>query len=385
MGAIVCVFGLVGLFTVSPNEAKVLQLFGSYMGTVREPGLRWVNPFFTKRGLSLRVRNFESERLKVNDLAGNPIEIAAVVVWKVVDSAEALFHVDNYDNFVHVQSESALRSMALSYPYDAHAEGEISLRSHTAEIAEHLKTEIQERLSQAGVQVLEGGSATWLMPPKSHRRCSSGSRPARSSRPVRRSSREPSAWSRWPSKCSRTKRSSSLTTTRRRRWSATCWSCSALNAARSRSSIREGRHDVWPDRANASLRLDWASPVRVSKPRRGPRASRSATATARQITLATDPAHCPRVTRRRRSAPGRLRPQLSIAILKQLDQSIGSHRVTPRSPKCESPRSDHRVSHCGPESLAALARGGECIHESTGGGGYINTEALSDDPLAPGV
>ena len=149
------ILGLVGLFTVGPNEAKVLQLFGNYMGTVREPGLRWVNPFFSKRGLSLRVRNFESERLKVNDLAGNPIEIAAVVVWRVVDTAEALFHVDNYDNFVHVQSESALRSMALSYPYDAHQEGEISLRSHTAEVAEHLKTEIQERLSQAGVEVLE--------------------------------------------------------------------------------------------------------------------------------------------------------------------------------------------------------------------------------------
>jgi hypothetical protein len=149
------VFGLIGLFTVSPNEAKVLQLFGNYVGTVREPGLRWVNPFYTKRGISLRVRNFESERLKVNDLAGNPIEIAAVVVWKVVDSAEALFHVDNYDNFVHVQSESALRNMALSYPYDAHKEGEISLRSHTAEVALHLKTEIQERLTQAGVEVLE--------------------------------------------------------------------------------------------------------------------------------------------------------------------------------------------------------------------------------------
>jgi regulator of protease activity HflC (stomatin/prohibitin superfamily) len=157
--AVLCVIGsiigLVGLFTVGPNEAKVLQLFGNYMGTVREPGLRWVNPFFSKRGISLRVRNFESERLKVNDLAGNPIEIAAVVVWKVVDSAEALFHVDNYDNFVHVQSESALRSMALAYSYDAHEEGEISLRGHTAEVAEHLKTEIQERLTQAGVEVLE--------------------------------------------------------------------------------------------------------------------------------------------------------------------------------------------------------------------------------------
>jgi len=155
LAGIACVVGLVGLFTVGPNEAKVLQLFGNYMGTVREPGLRWVNPFYTKRAISLRVRNFESERLKVNDHGGNPIEIAAVVVWKVVDSAEALFHVDNYDNFVHVQSESALRNMALNYPYDAHVDGEISLRSHTAQIAEHLKTEIQERLYQAGVQVLE--------------------------------------------------------------------------------------------------------------------------------------------------------------------------------------------------------------------------------------
>jgi regulator of protease activity HflC (stomatin/prohibitin superfamily) len=152
---IISVLGLFGLFTVSPNEAKVLQFFGNYKGTVREPGLRWVNPFYTKQGISLRVRNFESERLKVNDLAGNPIEIAAVVVWRVVDTAEALFHVDNYNDFVHVQSESALRSMALSYPYDAHVEGQIALRSHTSQIAEHLKTEIQERLAQAGVEVLE--------------------------------------------------------------------------------------------------------------------------------------------------------------------------------------------------------------------------------------
>ena len=146
---------LIGLFTVEPNTAKVLKLFGSYRGTVREPGLRWVNPLYTKTGISLRIRNFESERLKVNDLAGNPIEIAAVVVWRVVDTAEALFHVDDYQNFVHVQSESALRNMAMSYPYDAHVEGEAALRSHTAEVAQHLKAEIQERLEQAGVEVLE--------------------------------------------------------------------------------------------------------------------------------------------------------------------------------------------------------------------------------------
>jgi regulator of protease activity HflC (stomatin/prohibitin superfamily) len=152
---VACIVGLTGLFTVGPNEAKVLQFFGNYTGTVREPGLRWVNPFFSKRGISLKIRNFESERLKVNDQAGNPIEIAAVIVWRVVDTAEALFHVDDYNNFVHVQSESALRNMALSYPYDAHVEGEVALRSHTAQVAEHLKTEIQDRLEQAGVEVLE--------------------------------------------------------------------------------------------------------------------------------------------------------------------------------------------------------------------------------------
>ncbi|WP_439650241.1 SPFH domain-containing protein [Aquisphaera insulae] len=146
---------LTGLFTVGPNDAKVLQLFGDYQGTVREPGLRWVNPLYTKKRVSLRVRNFESERLKVNDLSGNPIEIAAVVVWRVVDTAEALFHVDDFTDFVHVQSEAAIRNLALSYPYDPHVEGEIALRSHTAEVAEHLKSEIQERLHQAGVDVIE--------------------------------------------------------------------------------------------------------------------------------------------------------------------------------------------------------------------------------------
>ena len=147
--------GLIGLFTVEPNEAKVLQLFGTYKGTVKTPGLRWVNPFFAKHRISLRVRNFESEKLKVNDHSGNPIQIAAIVVWKVIDTAEALFHVEDYQNFVRVQTEAALRNLATRYPYDAHKDGEISLRSHTAEIAEHLKTEIQDRLTQAGVLVIE--------------------------------------------------------------------------------------------------------------------------------------------------------------------------------------------------------------------------------------
>ena len=146
---------LVGLFKVNPNEAVVLQLFGAYKGTVYDSGLRWANPFYSKRKVSVRVRNFESEQLKVNDLDGNPIEIAAVVVWKVVDTAESVFLVDDYENFVQVQSEAALRNMATSYSYDAHGEGEISLRSHPAEIAEHIKSEVQDRLASAGVEVIE--------------------------------------------------------------------------------------------------------------------------------------------------------------------------------------------------------------------------------------
>jgi regulator of protease activity HflC (stomatin/prohibitin superfamily) len=148
-------FLLFGLFMVQPNNAVVLQLFGRYIGTTREEGLRWANPFYSKRAVSLRVRNFESNKLKVNELEGSPIEIASVVVWQVVDSAEALFQVDDYENFVHVQSESALRQMATTYPYDLHDEVKIALRSHSTEISEHLQKEIQERLAQAGVKVIE--------------------------------------------------------------------------------------------------------------------------------------------------------------------------------------------------------------------------------------
>jgi regulator of protease activity HflC (stomatin/prohibitin superfamily) len=144
-----------GLFVVNPNEGRVLQLFGDYVGTARTPGLRWANPFFTKKRISLRVRNFESAKLKVNDNEGNPIEIAAVVVWQVVDTAEAVFQVDDYNNYVKVQSESALRNLATRYTYDTHDDAQMSLRSHTAEVADHLKTEIQERLSRAGVEVIE--------------------------------------------------------------------------------------------------------------------------------------------------------------------------------------------------------------------------------------
>jgi regulator of protease activity HflC (stomatin/prohibitin superfamily) len=144
-----------GFFIVQPNQAAVLQFFGKFVGVERGSGLRWANPFYTKKQVTLRVRNFESSKLKVNDLEGSPIEIAAVVVWQVHDSAEAVFNVDNYEDFVHVQSEAALRQMATSYPYDLHEEHKIALRSHSREINDHLKREIQDRLERAGLTVLE--------------------------------------------------------------------------------------------------------------------------------------------------------------------------------------------------------------------------------------
>ena len=148
-------FLLKGLFAVQPNVARVRQLFGRYAGSVREQGLRWTNPFYTREAVSLRVRNFESGKLKVNDLDGNPIEIGAIVVWQVVDTAEAVFMVDDYANFVHIQAESALRQMATSYSYDSHDEKSISLRGNGTEVNAHLRDEIQERLSKAGVEVVE--------------------------------------------------------------------------------------------------------------------------------------------------------------------------------------------------------------------------------------
>ena len=149
-------FSFAGLLVVSPGEARVLQRFGTYTGTIKRDGFWWVNPFTSpRRKVSLRVRNFESAKLKVNDHVGNPIEIAAVVVWQVVDTAEAVFQVDDYNNFVKVQSESALRNLAGTYPYDAHVDGAVALRSHPAETSERLKAELHERLGRAGVEVLE--------------------------------------------------------------------------------------------------------------------------------------------------------------------------------------------------------------------------------------
>lgn len=155
LASVIVLFLWIGLFMVQPNEAKVLQLFGDYVGTVRDPGLKWANPFYAKTAVSTRVRNFESGRLKVNDSNGSPIEIAAVVVWKVFDTAEALFEVDDYEEFVQIQSESALRNLSTTYPYEPHEGEGLALRSDPLEISDALKREIQDRLEQAGVTVIE--------------------------------------------------------------------------------------------------------------------------------------------------------------------------------------------------------------------------------------
>jgi regulator of protease activity HflC (stomatin/prohibitin superfamily) len=151
----IALLGLPGLFTVAPNEGKVLTLFGNYRGTERRPGLWWVNPFMSKQTVSLRVRNFETNKLKVNDARSNPVEIGAIVVWKVTDTAEALFEVNDYVQYVAVQSESAIRALASTHPYDAHGNGEVALSTHQTEVNAGLLTALHERLGTAGVEVIE--------------------------------------------------------------------------------------------------------------------------------------------------------------------------------------------------------------------------------------
>jgi regulator of protease activity HflC (stomatin/prohibitin superfamily) len=147
---------LSGLFVVQPNEARVLTLFGQYAGSVRNDGLWWVNPFTSKKKISLRVRNFQSEKMKVNDFNGNPIEIAAVIVWRVVDSAKALFDVENYETFVTIQAETAIRNISTKYPYETHdGDNAHSLRSHPDEVGDALKHELHSRLEIAGLEVME--------------------------------------------------------------------------------------------------------------------------------------------------------------------------------------------------------------------------------------
>lgn len=149
------VLGVNGFFVVQPNEARVLVFFGTYVGSIRKPGFWWSNPLTVKKHVLLRIRNFNSDKLKVNDSQGNPIEIAAVVVWRVVDSAKALFDVENYETFVAIQSETAIRALATAYPYDSHEEEGTSLRGNPDEIADKLRQEVQKRLLVSGVEVME--------------------------------------------------------------------------------------------------------------------------------------------------------------------------------------------------------------------------------------
>lgn len=144
-----------GLFVVQPNEARVLTFFGNYTGSVKESGFWFANPFASKQFVSLKIGNFQSPQLKVNDAHGNPIEIAAVIVWRVVDTAKAMFDVTNYTSFVHIQCETALRQLANHFPYEPHVAGEVALRSHPEEIAKKLQAEVQQRVELAGVEVLE--------------------------------------------------------------------------------------------------------------------------------------------------------------------------------------------------------------------------------------
>ncbi len=147
--------GLPGLYTVEPNESRVLIFLGNYTGTVKESGFWYSNPFALKKKISLRVRNFNSDKIKVNDHSGNPIEIAAVVVWKVVSPASAVFDVDAYEDFVHIQSETAIRTLSSQYPYDNGDEAGLSLRGHPEEVSESLLTELEKRLKVAGVHIIE--------------------------------------------------------------------------------------------------------------------------------------------------------------------------------------------------------------------------------------
>jgi regulator of protease activity HflC (stomatin/prohibitin superfamily) len=152
------VFGLLllaGNFVIAPNEARVLTFFGRYVGTVKEPGLRWANPFTMKRPISLRVRNFETSKIKVNDVDGNPIEIGAVVVWRVTDTAQAMFDVESFQSYVQIQAEGAVRNLAMHHPYDSHEEDVISLRGQSDIIADRLRKEIDARVSHAGVEVVD--------------------------------------------------------------------------------------------------------------------------------------------------------------------------------------------------------------------------------------
>lgn len=227
-----------GFTVVNPNEAQVVQFFGRYLGSIRAAGLHWTWPLTVRRRVTLRVRNFETDRLKVADADGNPVEIAAVVVWRVVDSANAVFSVDHYVEYVAVQAEAAVRHLATSYPYEAHDSGRASLRDSTV-VAEELTAELRERVELAGVEVLESRVTHLAYAPEIAHAMLPASRRPQWSPPGSASSRGRSAWS--PTLCSGCVPSRSSTSTRsaRHRWCPTCWWCSAVTGRCSRWSTRD--------------------------------------------------------------------------------------------------------------------------------------------------
>ena len=228
---------LAGLTPVVPGQARVVQLFGRYRGTIRDSGLQWVNPFTRRIAVSTRIRNQESAQAKVNDADGNPIEIAAVVVWQVADTARAIYSVDDYTQFVTVQTETAVRHIASSYPYTSRREGELSLRDNADEITQRLSAEIAARVAAAGVHVVESRLTRLSYAAEIAQamlRQQQASAPW--SAPGGRSSRARSAWSSWRWGGSRKRASSSWMRSARPRWSPTCWWCCAASRLPSRSS-----------------------------------------------------------------------------------------------------------------------------------------------------
>ena len=210
-----------GFYVLQPNQAAAIMLFGSYKGTDRATGLRWVWPWMGKTKLSVRANNIISETIKVNDLRGNPIEMAAQVVWRVTDTAQALFDVDDYKAFVKVQIEAAVRTIGSRYPYDDFEHQEVTLRGNSDQVRTELRTELINRLQLLASPSTNAVSPISLTLPRLPERCCGASRPKPSWRRARRWSRARSAWWKWRSTCWQQRKSSSSTSTAAPRWSPT--------------------------------------------------------------------------------------------------------------------------------------------------------------------
>jgi hypothetical protein len=230
----VVIFG--SLVIVQPGETRVVRFFGSYVGTVRRTGLSWVLPLSDRRKVSIRVRNFETNHLKVNDADGNPVEIATIVVWQVADTSRALYAVDDYLNFVRVQAESALRHVATTHPYDNSVEEGLSLRGSTDIVAGELAVEMAERVAIAGVEIVEVRISHLAYAPEIAQAMLRRQQAMPSSRPVLALSRAPSGWWKWHSNGLMSATSSTLTRSARQRWSAISWSFSAVTSRLRQSS-----------------------------------------------------------------------------------------------------------------------------------------------------